>query len=127
MGPCNQVQAIDMAEITGHFGAEYPSCSSGVDCPVLDVFGVGPHEITERTLVRDLNSPVDGSDLVDGLDLWGEAAVDAQDLAVNDCSQRQIIKYFSAVFPRVGVAILSVDLVEEAVHLGDLPGLVVAS
>ena len=77
----NQLQSIDMAEISGDFRPEDPPCTTGVDGPILDVFRVWPHEVTEGSFVRDFYLAVDGSDLIDGLDFGGEATMHAEDTA----------------------------------------------
>jgi hypothetical protein len=43
MGSCDQLDSVDLAEIVCNFGSENPAGTSGVDGPVLDVFGVRPH------------------------------------------------------------------------------------
>ena len=53
--------------------------------------------------------------------------MDAEHLALDNGSNPEIIEDFGAVFPRVGIAILSDGLIVEAVDSGDLPSLVVAS
>ena len=67
-----------------------------------------------------LYSPVDGSDLIDSLDLGAQTAVNAENFTVDDSSDRQVIEYFGAVFPRVGITVLTVDLIIEAINCGDL-------
>lgn len=41
--------------------------------------------------------------------------------------QSQVVEHFTAVPPDVGAAVLSLTLVVETVHLGDLPRLMVPS
>lgn len=79
MGPCYQLQAIDVAEIIGDFGSEHPAGSSRIDSPILNIFRIRPHQITERALMRDLNLSVDGSHLIDRFDLWTQPSMDAED------------------------------------------------
>ena len=76
--------------------------------------------------MRDLNLSIYCPDLVDGLDLGAEATVHAEYFIVDNGSKREIIENFGAVLPGIGVAILSADLIVEAVDGCDLPGLVVA-
>jgi hypothetical protein len=52
--------------------------------------------------------------------------VDAEDVAVDDGSEGEEVEGLVKVLPAVGVAVLLVDLVEESVHHGDVPALVVA-
>lgn len=48
-------------------------------------------------------------------------------IPINDGPKRQEVKSLIEVLPAVGVAVLLVDLIEEAVHHGDVATLVVAS
>lgn len=47
-------------------------------------------------------------------------------VAVDDCSQRQVVKSLIEVAPTVGVAVFFVDLIQEPVHHSDVSALVVA-
>ena len=69
---------------TGHFIPEKPSCSSRTDGPGIDVFGVTPDQVAEGALVRDLLRSCHDSYLVECPDLRAQAAVNAQDFAVDD-------------------------------------------
>lgn len=122
MRPSNEFEVVDVAEVGCDFGSEDPPGSPGVDGPILDILGITPHQVTEGPLVRYLDPPVDGPDLVDGFDFGAEAAVDAHDLPVDDGAQRQVVEDLGAVLPGVRVTVFPVDLVEEAIHLGDLSG-----
>ena len=104
-----------MIEVVGHLGAENPACTSGVDGPVLDILGVGPHQIGEGSFVGNLDFPIDGSDLIDGLDFGAEPSVDAESLSVDDGSEGKVVEDFGAVFPGIGVAVLPIDLIIKAI------------
>lgn len=51
----------------------------------------------------------------------------AKDLLVNDGAQREVVEDLGAVPPDVDAAILAKALIVEAVHLSDLPGLMVSA
>lgn len=51
--------------------------------------------------------------------------MDAEDVAVDDGSEGEEVKGLIEILPAVGVAVLLIDLVEEAIHHGDVPALVV--
>ena len=70
----------------------------------------------------DLHDSIDDTDLVDGLDVGGEASMDAENFALDDCGKRKEIEYIGYVLPDVAVAVLSLALVEESVELGCLSG-----
>jgi len=127
MGTCDQIDIVDVIEFGSDLGSKEPASASRRHGPGLNVLWVGPHQVAEGALVGDLHASVDESDLVDGLDLRGESSMDAEHLALDNGSNSEIIEDFGAVFPWVGIAILSDGLIVEAVDSGDLPSLVVAS
>ena len=75
----------------------------------------------------DFHSSLDESNLVDGLDVWGESTMDAENLAFNNSTNSKVIENLSAIFPWVGISVLSDGLIIESVDGGDLSSLVVAS
>ena len=77
--------------------------------------------------MRDFNFSINGSNLIDGFDFRAETSMYAKDFIINDCSQRKIVKNFGTVLPRIGVSILLVDLIIEAVDSSDLSGFVIPS
>ena len=50
-----------------------------------------------------------------------------EDLAFDDGTNAEVVENFSAVLPWVGVTVLSNGFIIEAIHGGDLSGLVVTS
>ena len=123
----DQVDVVDVVEFGCDFGSEQPASTARRHSPSLDVLRVGPHEVAEWALVRNFHSSVDKSHLIDGLDLWGESSVDAENLSFYNSSNSKIIEDFSAVLPRIGISVLSNGLVVESVDGRDLPCLVVSS
>lgn len=111
----------------------------GGDCTV----GVGPEEVAHGPVVRHLLLPVDRAylqgglrevssitrarrtHLVDARQVRAQPAMDAEDTAVDDSSEGEVVEDLAAVAPDVRGAVLALALVEEAVHLRDLPRLVV--
>ena len=53
--------------------------------------------------------------------------MNTEDFSFNDCSNAQIIKDFSAVFPGISVTILSDSFIIETINSGNLSGFVVSS
>ena len=64
----NKLKIVDVVELGCDLLSEEPASASGRNSPSVDVFGIGPHEVTERTLVRNLHAAVDKADLIKGLD-----------------------------------------------------------
>jgi hypothetical protein len=127
MGAGDQLKVVDVVEFGSDTGSEEPASASWGESPSLNLFWIGPHEVAEGALVRDLHTAFEQADLVEGLDVWGEATVDAEDLSFNDGADTEEVEHFGAVFPGVGVSVLSDRLVVEAVDGGDLAGLVVSA
>ena len=71
--------------------------------------------------------PVQRANVVERVDGWGQAAVKAEDLVVDESGKGEEVEEVGEVFPDVCVAVLSQALVVEAVDLGDLAGFVIAS
>jgi len=97
------------------------------DAPTAPVIGVGPEEIADGTLVRCLLNAIKLANLVESVDAGREAAVEAEDLTLNDSGKGQVIKKFSELLPNVSVAVFTQALVVKTVYLCDLPALVVTS
>mmetsp|Transcript_37745 Transcript_37745/g.59635 ORF Transcript_37745/g.59635 Transcript_37745/m.59635 type:complete len:222 (-) Transcript_37745:107-772(-) len=127
MSSADELQTVHSHKLACHFAPKNPSSSTGGDLPSLDIFGVRPHKITERTIVRDFLCAGDGSDLIKGADIGGETTVDTENTTINNRSQSQIIKYSTTVLPNISTAILLVSLIIKPVNCGNLSRLVVPS
>jgi len=127
MGAGDELEVVDVVELSRHLGAKKPASSTRRDSPSVDVFGIGPHEVTEGTLVRNLHAAVDKADLIKGLDFRGEATVDAEDLALDDGTDTEVVEDLTAVLPGVDITVLAHGLFVETVDRGDAACLVIAS
>ena len=65
--------------------------------------------------------------LVDRLQGWTQAAVDAEDATINDSTQGEIVEDFATPAPHVATSVLALALVVKAVYLCDLPRFVVST
>lgn len=99
MRPRYQLQTVDVVELGRHLAAKEPARPARTHRPRVNVLGIRPHEIAKGALVRDLLRPGDHPDLVDGADLGAEAAVDAEDLAVDDRREDEEVKDVAAGLP----------------------------
>jgi len=84
VGPAHQVQPVDAVELRRHPRPKQPARAPRGDRPCVDVLRVGPDQVAKGALMRDLAHPLDGADLVQGAQVGGQAAVDAQNLGVDD-------------------------------------------
>jgi len=70
---------------------------------------------------------IDEAELIEGGNLWGETAMDADNSAVNDTGDGEQVKHLHAHAPAVRITELLLALVVESIDLSDLATLVVAS
>jgi hypothetical protein len=77
--------------------------------------------------VWDFHSSLDKSDLIKGFNVRRETSMDAKDFSFNNGSNSKIVKDFSAIFPGIGIAVLSDSLVIESIYSSNLSGFVVTS
>ena len=75
----------------------------------------------------NLDAPFEKSDLVKCLDIRRKTGMNAENAALNHCSDAQVIKNFGAVLPGVRVSILSHNFVVETVDCCDLTSFMIAS
>ena len=127
MCPGDQLQPVDVVELGGDFVAEQPAGAAGADGPGFHLLRVAPHQVAEGAFVRDLLCARDHTNLVEGADFRGQAAVHTEDFAVDESGEREEVEHLRGGFPDGGVAVLLVTFFVESVNLGDLAGLVVAA
>ena len=123
----NQCQAVVVVEGLRDVLTKGVPRTTGRYAPAASVVGIRPQEIAHGTLVGDLLDAIQSPDVVQGVDAGRQAAVEAEDLVVNEGGEGQVVEEVSEVFPHIGISVLAQTLVVEAVDLGDLPGLVISS
>ena len=64
MSPGHKLEVVDMVEFGSNLGTEEPAGTTWGDSPGVYVFGIGPHEVGEGTLVRNFHSSINEADLV---------------------------------------------------------------
>ena len=97
----------------------------GARLPRVDVVRVRPHQVGKRSLLWHLHRPMDRAHSIHRAHVGREAAVYAEDLALDEGGERHGVKELGAVPPRVGVPVFAQALVIKAVDLSDLSRLVV--
>lgn len=127
MGARNERETVVVVERLRDVLAERVSGTSGRNSPAAPVVGVGPEQVAHGTLVRHLLYPVQRANVVQRVNARGETAVETEDLAIDKSGEGEVVKEVGEVLPDVGVAVLAQALVVEAVDLGNLAGLVVAT
>lgn len=117
----NELEPIHVVEFCCNFISKKPSGTTRADSPSFYVFRVAPNQVTKSTLMRNFLSPGYDSDLVDSSDLWAETTMNAENLAIYDCSQNQKIKDLATCLPYRCISILLLTFLVESVDLRDLP------
>ena len=138
MGAADQIEIELVQEVGHHVLVERVADATLVRTPalLLVALGIGPQQIAHQTyvflradtptLVGDLARPLDGSNVVEGGNLGGEAAVHAQDPSSHQCAQREVFE--ALLKSKVEKWTISADApVAEAVELVHGVGLVVSA
>lgn len=123
----DELQAVDVVELCCDLVAEEPASTTRRNSPGLDVLRITPDQITEGTLMRDLLSTSNNTNLIDSADLRAQPTVDTKDLTIDNGSKNKEIEDLAARLPDRGVTVLLLTLLVEAVDLSNLAGLVVAT
>mmetsp|Transcript_20055 Transcript_20055/g.51700 ORF Transcript_20055/g.51700 Transcript_20055/m.51700 type:complete len:279 (+) Transcript_20055:173-1009(+) len=122
---CDQIDLVRLVKLRHYVSPEQVACSARTQAPAVDILRIGPHQIAHGAIVRHLLLAVDHAHLVERVDGGREAAMHAEDAVLDDRRQREVVEDLRAVPPHVDRTKLSQALVVEAVHLRNLPALVV--
>ena len=82
-------QVIRVVELLRDVLTETIAGAARADTPTTSVIGVGPEQVAHRSFVRHLDLPVNGAYLIERVQVWREAAVQAENLIFDDCGQWQ--------------------------------------
>ena len=123
----DELEAIHVVELGSYFIPKQPPRAARRDSPGTYVFGITPNQVAESAFVGDLLRASDDADLIQGADFGAQAAVHAEDFAVDDGAEDEEVEDLTAGFPDGGVAVLGLAFFVEAVDLGYLTGFVVAA
>jgi hypothetical protein len=77
--------------------------------------------------VWNLHNSINHTDLVNGFNFWRETSMHTEDLALDDRSERKIIKDVGDVLPDIAISVLSLAFIVESIELRCLTGFMVAS
>ena len=115
MSTCDSHQVIGVIELFGDVLAERVASTSWRDTPTTSVIRVRPEEITDGTLVRSLLNAIELADLIKCIDRGGETTVEAENLILNDGSERKVVKEFSESLPDISITIFTEAFIIETV------------
>mmetsp|Transcript_16148 Transcript_16148/g.37642 ORF Transcript_16148/g.37642 Transcript_16148/m.37642 type:complete len:292 (-) Transcript_16148:107-982(-) len=123
----DEIEAVAFVELLGDISAEGVSSTSRRDPPSHTVIRIRPDEVTDRPLVRNFLGAVECLNLVDEVKRRREPCVWAENLAIDRGRERQVVEHLHKHEPHGGRAVLPKALVVKAVHLRNLPRLVVTT
>ena len=115
MSTCDSHQVIGVIELFGDVLAERVASTSWRDTPTTSVIRVRPEEITDGTLVRSLLNAIELADLIKCIDRGGETTVEAENLILDDGSERKVVKEFSESLPDISITIFTEAFIIETV------------
>ena len=104
-----------MIELFRDILAKGIASTSWRDTPTTSVIRVRPEEITDGTLVRSLLNAIELADLIKCIDRGGETTVEAENLILNDGSERKVVKEFSESLPDISITIFTEAFIIETV------------
>ena len=127
MSSRDKLEAIHMVEFRSNFIPKQPTRPPWRYSPSPHILRITPYQVAKGAFVGYLLRASDDADLIQGADFGAEAAVHAEDFAVDDGAQDEEVEDLTARFPDGGVAVFGLAFFVEAVDLGYLTGFVVAA
>ena len=82
----DELETVDMVKLGRNLVSKEPTCTARGNSPCLNVFRVAPDQVAEGSLVRDLLSTSNNTNLVNRPNFRAQSAMDAENLAINNCS-----------------------------------------
>eukprot|EP00211_Chloroparvula_japonica_P017738 CAMPEP_0119131886 /NCGR_PEP_ID=MMETSP1310-20130426/10845_1 /TAXON_ID=464262 /ORGANISM="Genus nov. species nov., Strain RCC2339" /LENGTH=298 /DNA_ID=CAMNT_0007122483 /DNA_START=176 /DNA_END=1070 /DNA_ORIENTATION=- len=126
VGPHDEFEPVGVVELLADVLPKGVPRSTGGDAPAVALIGVAPQEVAHGAFVGHLLEPVQLVDAIYGLQRRAEPRVRAEELALDERRQGQEVEQVRDHLPHVGAAVLPQALIVKAVHLRDLPRLVVS-
>ena len=77
--------------------------------------------------MRYLLLPVNCSNLIQGIDRWRQASMNAEYFIIDDSCESKVVEDFSAVSPHIHRAILPQAFIIEPINLRDLSAFMITS
>lgn len=127
MSSGDQFQIVRVIELLRNILSKRVAGTSGRDTPTTSVIRIGPQKITDRTFVGNLHNTIKLLDLVQSVNRWREATMEAEDVVLNDGTKWKVIEQSCEFLPHLGIAILAQALIVESIDLSDLLRLVVTA
>jgi len=115
MGTGDSGEVICVVELLRNILAETVACTSGRDTPATSIIGVRPEQVAHGTFLGHLLNSIKLSNLIEGVNTWGQTTVQAENLILNNSSEGQVVEELGEDFPDVGIAVLSEAFIIESI------------
>lgn len=104
MTTANEIKVILIQKISNYICSKGTWNTSVTICPALNVsIRIGPQQITEKTIIRNISRPRDIPYLIQIFQLWRKSTMHTKYLLINECRHRQAIKAISKYFPKPNI------------------------
>ncbi len=80
MSSCYHCKPVSVIKLFRNVVSEDVPSSSWADAPAVTVLGVGPQQIAHGTLMRDFLETIEHTNVVKGLNTWGQASMQEENL-----------------------------------------------
>ena len=127
MSTRNELKIVDMIELASNLVAKKPAGTTRRHCPSTYFLRVTPDQIAEGAFVRDLLSASDDTNLINGADFGAKTTVNTENLSIDDCGEDHEVEDLATGLPDGSITVLLVAFFVEAIDLGDLTRLVIAT
>ena len=130
MSPADKIKVILLVKVFNDDLSESVRDASVILSPVNNIFlGIGrvrPKQVTEKSTIWNISRPKNLVNLLQVIQLGRQAAVDAEDLVVDDSRDRETVEALNKLLPELQ-RVASLALVVEAIDPVDGAALVVAT
>ena len=86
MRSCYKLQIVWMIELLADILTKRVTSTSWRNTPTTPIIRIRPKEITYWTFSWHFHNPIELVDLVKSIDWWWKTSMQAEDIALNDCS-----------------------------------------
>ena len=107
MSPADKAQVINMSELLRDVLPERVPRPSRADPPPAPIVRVAPNQVAHGSFMWYFLDSIELPGVVEGVDAWGEAAVEAEDLVGYDGGHGEVVERVGEVLPDVRVTVLA--------------------
>ena len=100
-------------------GTKCVTCSPWAKAELISIWiWIAPDQVRHRPLVGYLSEAINDLDLIQAMNAWAQASVDAEDVIIDDDTECKEIEHVSKVMPNICVSIFPVAFSIKSIRLG---------